>query len=387
MAKLESMELADADAEDIFLTIRYAPEVLGSERLISKIDAFRDMYGFNRNVSFSLLFAALCFAIAGHIKGSRPLVHFAIAALVAGTLLFYRYLKFFRQYSYELFNSYAGMSGQEYFLMLTFTLFDVGHGFCAYATTPGGANILFDCGYDDDLQFYPSRYFYDRGITRISELILSHFDQDHVADLPALKRTLNFDSITRNGTVPAGFIRREKQQCGIITAAMATAIDMHETWIHPVTIQPNYGGVKVTRFHIDYPTFTDTNNLSVVTFLEYERCGIVIPGDLEREGWEELLKQPAFCQCLRETTIFIASHHGRNAGYSEQVFDHCQPHIILLSDKNIMHDTQEHDYTKHARGIDWYGRTRRVLTTRSDGHIRIHKEPNRAAGVSTNLVL
>jgi hypothetical protein len=110
VAKLESMALADADAEDIFLTIRYAPEVLGSERLIAKIDAFRDMYGFNRNVSFSLLLAALCFATAGHLKGSRSLVHFAIAALIAGTLLFYRYLKFFRQYSYELFNSYAGMS-------------------------------------------------------------------------------------------------------------------------------------------------------------------------------------------------------------------------------------------------------------------------------------
>jgi len=74
--------------------------------------------------------------------------------------------------------------------MLTFTLFDVGHGFCAYATTLGGANILFDCGYDDDLQFYPSRYFSDRGITRIYNLALSHFDQDHVANLPALRKVV-----------------------------------------------------------------------------------------------------------------------------------------------------------------------------------------------------
>ena len=74
-------------------------------------------------------------------------------------------------------------------------------------------------------------------------------------------------------------------------------------------------------------------NLSLVTFLEYEGCGIVIPGDLECEGWEELLKTSEFCQCLSETTIFIASHHGRNAGYSEKIFDHCKPHIILLSDK------------------------------------------------------
>jgi hypothetical protein len=33
-----------------------------------------------------------------------------------------------------------------------------------------------------------------------------------------------------------------------------------------------------------YPTFKDMNNLSLVTFLEYDGCGIVIPGDLERAG-------------------------------------------------------------------------------------------------------
>lgn len=36
--------------------------------------------------------------------------------------------------------------------MFTFALFNVGHGFCAYATTPDGLVILFDCGYDDELQ-------------------------------------------------------------------------------------------------------------------------------------------------------------------------------------------------------------------------------------------
>ncbi len=108
--KIEALQLTSAETEGIFLTIRYAPEVLGSDSLIAKINTFRDMYGFNRNVSFSLLFAAVCFFSAGHFKGSRPLVRYAIAAFIAGTFLFYRYLKFYRQYSYELFNSYACMS-------------------------------------------------------------------------------------------------------------------------------------------------------------------------------------------------------------------------------------------------------------------------------------
>ena len=35
------------------------------------------------------------------------LIKYGIVALVAGVLLVYRYLKFFRQYSYEMFNTYA----------------------------------------------------------------------------------------------------------------------------------------------------------------------------------------------------------------------------------------------------------------------------------------
>ena len=123
-AKIKVLQLDGTDTEGVFLTIRYAPEVRASKSLIAKIDGFRDMYGFNRNVSFSLLFAAVCFTIAAYVKGSHLLIHSLMAMIkssprlmfqyinfkYAGALLFYRYLKFFRQYSYELFNSYACMS-------------------------------------------------------------------------------------------------------------------------------------------------------------------------------------------------------------------------------------------------------------------------------------
>ena len=115
--------------------------------------------------------------------------------------------------------------------MFTFTLFNVGHGFCAYATTPSGLGILFDCGYDDELQFYPSRYFSDREIASIYGIALSHFDQDHVANLPAMRKVINFNTITRNPSIPVDFIRKQKEISGGITAAMVSALDMHEQWV------------------------------------------------------------------------------------------------------------------------------------------------------------
>ena len=99
------------------------------------------------------------------------------------------------------------------------------------------------------------------------------------------------------------------------------------------------------------------------------------------------MKQPAFGQCLRETN-FIASHHGRNAGYAAEAFNYCKPHIILLSDKNVVHDSQEHDYAKHATGIAWAsGQTRRVLTTRCDGHIQLTKQAGYPTSVTIGLKL
>jgi beta-lactamase superfamily II metal-dependent hydrolase len=272
--------------------------------------------------------------------------------------------------------------------MFTFTIFNVGHGFCAYATTPGEVDILFDCGYDDDLMFYPSTYFSDRNISHIHNLTISHFDQDHISDLESLRETIKFDGISRNKSIPADFIKRQKRNQGGITSAMAVAIEMHSEWTSPLSISPNYGGVQVRRFYNDYPAFTDFNNLSLVTFLEYQGCGIVVPGDLEGAGWKMLLENSTFCECLKRTNYFIASHHGRNEGYCEEVFDYCKPKLIILSDKGIVHKSQEHDYTKHAAGLpDNGGGTRRVLTTRSDGHIRIEKPAGEPVSVIYNLEL
>lgn len=272
--------------------------------------------------------------------------------------------------------------------MFTLTIFDVGHGFCAYATTPGNVDILFDCGYDIEMKFYPSTYFSDRNISRIHNLTISHFDQDHICDIENLRETICFDGLSRNKSIPADFIRRQKQVEGGITAAMNSALEMHSNWTSPLTVTPDHGGVDVRRFSNDYPTFTDMNNLSLVTFLEYEGCGIVIPGDLEGAGWKELLKNSAFCNCLKRTNYFIASHHGRTEGYCEEVFNYCRPHLIILSDKGIVHRSQEHDYTKHASGLpDNGGGIRRVLTTRSDGHIRIEKPSGKPVSVVYNLTL
>lgn len=83
--------------------------VTHDQRMQERLDSFRNQYGFARNVSFAFLLAAISILTAHHLGQAVHLRWVAIAA-VASICLFYRYLKFFRQFSYELLLRYAELN-------------------------------------------------------------------------------------------------------------------------------------------------------------------------------------------------------------------------------------------------------------------------------------
>jgi hypothetical protein len=96
-----------ATGEALFLHIRYSPAVRGNEALLTRLNSFLNKYGFARNLAFTSLVLSVALFLRAAIYPNPPLLKYAIVAAVSGIALFYRYLKFFRQYSYELFNTYA----------------------------------------------------------------------------------------------------------------------------------------------------------------------------------------------------------------------------------------------------------------------------------------
>jgi len=86
------------------------PVVSEKPALQARLDDFRNQYGFARNMSFAFLTSALAIVIAHHL-GYHPLRYrWALLSGLAGIALLYRYLKFFRQFSYELFLRYAELA-------------------------------------------------------------------------------------------------------------------------------------------------------------------------------------------------------------------------------------------------------------------------------------
>ena len=253
-------------------------------------------------------------------------------------------------------------------------IFDVSHGFCAMVATDNGGLAVIDCGHDNG-GFRPSNYLRGIGWNQVHHLIISNYDQDHVSDIRNVLAYANVHVFHRNGSVSPEYIRQLKLQSGPLTDAMSAAISCAENMVHPVLYMPDMGGVEIKTFCNQYPAFSDTNNLSLVTYVRFDGLTILFPGDIERAGWEQLLLNAEFRLWLSRVNVFVASHHGRQTGYCAEVFSHCSPDIIVISDKEIVHSTQQHNlYAQHASGLIWpSGVRRQVLTTRSDGTIRISK--------------
>ena len=255
---------------------------------------------------------------------------------------------------------------------MRFEILDVEHGFCAYAIGSDGGVLLFDCGHGSVNR--PSTYLPDRGIINIRRFFVTNYDEDHISDLIAVRRNLNIEVLTRNASMTSSNVRSLKTPP--ISPAMNELLSMIDSFTGGVTreqLEP--AGLQIWVFHNDYPAFTDTNNLSLLTFLDVGGVSFVLGGDLEKAGWLSLLKNPQVRSLLQRVHVFVASHHGRENGYCSEVFEYCKPSLVVMSDGPIQHDTQlmAGTYARHALGELFStpsGQERRkVVSTRKDGNI------------------
>ena len=226
----------------------------------------------------------------------------------------------------------------------------------------------------------------------IEKLIITNYDRDHTSDLVDLRANCSVKAITANRSITSQNLASMKAEFG-----MSDGIKNVHEWLQWVEQQPGGApvnvdlGVVVTRHYWNqYGTnpgqFTDANNLSVVTFVNYGNFCILFPGDVEVAGWKKLLELPAFQQDLRGVTVLVASHHGRDNGCCEEVFNYASPKAIIISDAGKQHASQE---TRgwYANRVPGYqeadGTTRKVLTTIFDGTITINVDTNGMGHVTT----
>jgi beta-lactamase superfamily II metal-dependent hydrolase len=266
-------------------------------------------------------------------------------------------------------------------------VYDVGHGFCGYVRDElTGANILIDCGYNERTGVHPAESVVAQ-YGPIGGLVIQNYDEDHVDGLPRL--------LARGGPQPASVLYGNpsitpREILSLKTPPYGDGIlalmRLKARYTRPIAGGGLPGECYISQYWNPYPSFDNTNDLSLVTFVHGPGYSVIFAGDLEGPGWRALLWNAAFRRELALVRVFVASHHGRDSGYCAEVFEHCRPEVVIISDGEIQYDTQVHCYAQRASGIPWNGgrETRRVLTTRRDGDIRISPGLGYAGVITTS---
>jgi beta-lactamase superfamily II metal-dependent hydrolase len=261
-------------------------------------------------------------------------------------------------------------------------VWDVEHGACAMVQHVvgqiGGRLAVIDSG--SMATWNPSSYITQvLARQRLDYLFITNADQDHMSDLQGLWTAgIDIPVMFRNPSYTGEEMREIKSLSGPLTVDAKRYVSACSMFNLPVSEPFNdyMGGITASVFWNDYPIFTKTNDLSLVVFLKFAGFKMLFPGDLERAGWSALLRKDDFRAELAGTDVLVASHHGRENGFYEDIFNYFTPGAVVISDKPIAHETQRmvSDYRRVVRDngviVRSTGKRRHVLTTRRDGWIQ-----------------
>ncbi len=205
------------------------------------------------------------------------------------------------------------------------TFLSVGHGSAAVLELPSGKTLLYDAG-----QFgSPERagriiadMLWSRGITHLDAVVLSHPDIDHYNALPEVMEKCSV------GAVYVSPMMFEKET--LTLEALKSALRNAGVPVREISAGERLESGEDCRLVVLHPPrrgASDNDNAdSLVLMVEYLGHRIVLPGDLESPGLEELLAQkPMHCDVL------LAPHHGSRRSNSPGLAAWCRPDWVVFS--------------------------------------------------------
>ena len=97
-----------------------------------------------------------------------------------------------------------------------------------------------------------------------------------------------------------------------------------------------------------------------------------------------------FRAAIQGTHVLVASHHGRESGFSPALFNHISPYLTIISDGPAKKTSVSERYAQRTQGWRVYKRSsgttveRKCLTTRNDGVIVVRFGENKTLDVMIN---
>ncbi len=182
---------------------------------------------------------------------------------------------------------------------------DVGRGSCAVLERPDGSVVVVDCGSLDQRDpgaSIAAPYLWSRGIVRIDVLVLTHTDLDHVNGARTLIERFRPGRVlvTRAFTEPAGLAVERRGSPALLDGLEILGPPVWE------------------KFGPAPPA----NETSIVLRAD----GILLPGDIEERGVEELLTLPDL-----KARVLVLPHHGKYFEQHAELFARVAPELVIAS--------------------------------------------------------
>ena len=265
----------------------------------------------------------------------------------------------------------------------TIVFWDVQHGHSAYICSPNNRHIVVDLGtgsYGSNKGFSPLLHLKKKYvIDRLDYVIITHPHVDHIDDI------FNFDALK-----PKVILRpKHLDKRPILEKARDTEkpklekyFEISELYNQPVSDSSpdnprnpdNYGGLKIRTFIPMKCSHSNINNHSVVAVFEYAGIKALLPGDDEPTAWNELKEMADFLDATENIDVLLSPHHGRESGFDNDIVNHFNPRITIVSDGRYCDSSATNRYSAKSRGWTVYksdggSAERKCLTTRNDGVI------------------
>jgi competence protein ComEC len=185
----------------------------------------------------------------------------------------------------------------------------VGHGTAVVVELPGGRTLLYDAGRLGSPVAAArsiSGFLWSRGITHLDAVVLSHADSDHYNAVPALVKQFSVGVVYVS---PVMFDHPNRAIKALRTAIQRAGVPLHEVWSGD-----RLRGGGDTRLEVLHPprrgVLGSDNANSIVLAIEYQGRRLLLTGDLESPGLDDVMAELPY-----DCDVLMTPHHG--SAYSD----------------------------------------------------------------------
>lgn len=244
---------------------------------------------------------------------------------------------------------------------LEIAFLDVGQGDCIVIEAPTGETFVVDCGSTSEQEVGRYRlipYLKYRGISRLSGVIVTHTDEDHISGIRELLTRKDSDGITVDALLLPDIAEESRGEAYEALTELAREQNVPVTTISR-GMHLMRGDLTVTCLHPESGFATEeANACSTVLLLSYLDSTVLLTGDIEEEG-ETLLKETLsfLPKEQRDVDVLKVAHHGSRYTTDADFLSLVRPECSVIScgeNNSYGHPHAETLYRLEEADSVWY---------------------------------